>query len=73
MGTIGAIAVTPDGTKVVSGSDKEIKVWNINTGDLVHILGGHEDNIDSVAVTPDGTKVVSGSDNGRIKVGAGYG
>jgi WD40 repeat protein len=64
-----SVAITPDGTKIVSGSyDKTIKVWDIASGRLLNTLEGHTSYVQSVAVTPDGTKIVSGSGDNTIRV-----
>jgi WD40 repeat protein len=34
--SVGSVAITPDGTKIVSGSaDKTIKVWDLNNGSII--------------------------------------
>ena len=65
-----SVAITPDGTKIVSGShDNTIKVWDIASGGrLLNTLKGHTSYVNSVAITPDGTKIVSGSRDNTIKV-----
>ena len=69
IGAITSIAITPDGTKVVSGSsDKTVRIWDINTGELLKTLEGHTYNVNSVAITPDGTKVVSGSSDKTVRI-----
>ena len=66
---VNAVAITPDGTKIVSGSsDNTIKVWDLSTGKDLLTLKGHKDIVDAVAITPDGTKIVSGSVDKTIKV-----
>ena len=38
-----SVAVSPDGKYVISGSkDETVKVWELATGKLVHILKGHK-------------------------------
>jgi WD40 repeat protein len=58
-----AIAFSPDGTRIVSGSDdKTIRVWDAVTGQQVgEALRGHQSSVRSVAFSPDGTRIVSGS------------
>ena len=70
-GGVKSVAISPDSTKVVSGSggyDNTIKVWDLNTGKLLSTLKGHNDHIYSVAISPDNTKIVSGSYDNTIKV-----
>ena len=68
---VNSVAITPDGTKIVSGSsDHTIKVWDIAStgGRLLNTLEGHSSSVSSVAITPDGPKIVSGSWDKTIKV-----
>ena len=63
------VAVTPDGTRVVSFStDTTVRVWDMHTGEAVFVLEGHEARVSEVAVTPDSSKVVSTSDGDGIRV-----
>jgi WD40 repeat protein len=70
MISVSCVAVTPDGTKIVSaGGDRKIRVWNLATGAAVgEPLTGHPGLVVSVAVTPDGTRIVSGGDDRKIRV-----
>ena len=56
----GIIAITPDGTKMVSGS-KSLIVWDMKTGTRLKTLTGHTDSVIALAITPDGKQIVSGS------------
>ncbi len=57
-----ALAIAPDGQRLVSGSfDKTLKIWHLQTGELIHTLNGHARGVFSVAVSPDGKIVASGS------------
>src|ERR1700716_2600415 len=69
-GMLNSVAVTPDGTRIVSGSwDRTIRVWDLATGaPLGEALTGHTHRVSSVAVTPDGTRIVSGSYDGTVRV-----
>ena len=63
------VAFSPDGTKIVSGSqDKTIKLWDTSTGVVIKTLEGHSNAVRSVAFSPDGTKIVSGSWDKTIKL-----
>ncbi|HLO83992.1 MAG TPA: hypothetical protein VK203_03110, partial [Nostocaceae cyanobacterium] len=64
-----AVAITPDGQSVISGSDDmTIKVWDLKSGSEKFTLTGHSSYVNAVAITPDGQSVISGSDDMTIKV-----
>ena len=64
-----AVAVTPDGRHVVSGSaDHTLRVWDLATGETKTTLQGHTSWVTAVAVTPDGRHVVSGSADHTLRV-----
>jgi WD40 repeat protein len=57
-----AVAVSPDGRFIVSGSDdRTVKVWELESGRLLRSLEGHTGRVRAVAVSPDGRFIVSGS------------
>ncbi len=64
-----AMAISPDGKRIVSGSDdKTIKIWDSASGDELMTLRGHDDWISSVAFSPDGKRIISGSGDNTVKV-----
>ena len=57
-----AVAVTPDGQHIISGSaDKLVKVWSVATKSLVSTCAGHTGDVRAVAAMPDGQRILSGS------------
>jgi WD40 repeat protein len=57
-----SVAFSPDGTRIVSGSDdNSVRVWDASTGAELKVLNGHTGPVLSVAFSPDGTRIVSGS------------
>ncbi|MFM6310523.1 MAG: WD40 repeat domain-containing protein, partial [Dolichospermum sp.] len=53
--SVTAIAFTPDGKTVISGSrDNTIKAWDLKTGEVKLTFEGHNDWVNAIAVTPDG-------------------
>ncbi|GAB4285087.1 MAG: hypothetical protein Fur0025_16370 [Oscillatoriaceae cyanobacterium] len=59
-----ALAFTPDGTRLISGSyDQTIKIWHLDT-DKVDTLPGHNTRIKSVAITSDGQTLASAAADG---------
>jgi len=64
-----AVAITPDGERVISGSyDGTLKIWDTATGEEVRTLSGHEGGVLAVAITPDGERVISGSSDRTLKI-----
>ncbi|KOP25883.1 hypothetical protein AMR41_13365, partial [Hapalosiphon sp. MRB220] len=78
-----AVAVTPNGQKVISASrDHTLKVWNLDTGkkgffnfikNLINrrqlfTLNGHSSWVNAVAVTPNEQQVISASSDNTLKV-----
>ena len=59
-----AVAVTPDGQHIISGSeDKLVKVWSVAGKSLVSTCAGHTSTVRAVAAMPDGQRILSGGDN----------
>ena len=61
-----AMAVSPDGRRIVSGSDdRTLRIWDADTGQPIgQPLTGHNGvTCDCVAFSPDGRRIVSGSDH----------
>jgi tetratricopeptide (TPR) repeat protein len=65
---VSSIAFSPNGKRIVSGSDKMIKVYDTISGAEVISIRGHETWVNFVAFTPDSKRIVSGSEAGMIKV-----
>ena len=65
-----SVAISADGTKVVSGSEDKtakIVVWNGNAWAKQYTIA-HNDWVWSVAISADGTKVVTGSKDNTAKI-----
>jgi len=63
-----SVAWSPDGTKIVSGSqDGTIKIWNAITGVNIKTFTGQSD-VYSVDWSPNGKDIVSGSRDGTIGI-----
>lgn len=68
-GAVTSVAVTQDGTRIVTGSlDNAARVWDAGSGKPLISLIGHADKIWSVAVTPDNAKIVTGSYDGTARI-----
>ena len=48
------VAFSPNGKTVLTGSGKDICLWDVKTGELLKVFTGHTKSITSVAFSPDG-------------------
>jgi WD40 repeat protein len=65
--SVNAVAIDPQGNILASASDdKTIKLWNLQTGELIHTFFGHSAAVDAVAISPDGRMLVSGSFDRKV-------
>jgi WD40 repeat protein len=63
-----SIALSPDGTKVVSGSgDGAVMLWDVDTGKVIAKWTGHKLGVGSVYWSRNGRTVLSGSDDGTVR------
>jgi len=59
---VNAVAWSPDGTMIASGSsDMTVHVWNVTTGAILHTYSGHTSHVVSLVWSPNGQKIASGS------------
>ncbi len=64
-GPVRAIAVTPDGTRAISGSfDQSAIVWALERGVALGVLRVHEGAVNAVAALPDGRFATAGEEGG---------
>lgn len=77
--TVNAIAFSPDGRFVLSGSGScciygrsrnynTLRLWDVATGACLCIFEGHMDKVNSVAFSRDGLYIVSGSSDRTLKL-----
>lgn len=65
-GPVRAVAVSQDGTHVVSGSfDTSAILWSVHRGTAEQVLRFHESAVNAVAILPDG-RIATGGEDGRI-------
>ncbi len=67
--TIEAIAFSPDGSRIATGSwDETARVWDAFTGEQLLVLPGHTNWVRGVAFSPDGSHLATSSWDRRAKV-----
>ena len=66
---VNAVAFSPDSKMLISGShDNTVRLWNVETGELLHTLEDHTDYVLAVAFSPDGNKFASSDGDFTIRL-----
>jgi len=68
--SVNSVAFSPDGSRMVTGSDDNTaRVWS-RSGDVLYVLEGHAADVTSAAFSPDGEWVVTASEDGTAALWA---
>jgi len=67
-GRIEAITINPNGEILASASRDGVRLWNLQTGELLAVLGGHGDWVKSLAFSNDGRFLATGGFDRIIKI-----
>lgn len=63
------IRVSPDGSTIAAAChDSLVRLWDAESGELLHKLTGHTDEIQCVDFTPDGLQLASGSRDRSLRL-----
>ncbi|MYB94407.1 WD40 repeat domain-containing protein [Candidatus Poribacteria bacterium] len=62
--TIKTIAFSPDGQILAAGQSREVRLWDVRTGNLITVHEEHQGWIQAVAFSPNGKTVACVSSNG---------
>jgi len=70
-GVVNSLAFSPDGTLLASGDsyqDNAVRLWAVDSGELLRTLEGHTHGIEHLTFSPDGQMLVSGSYDGSVRL-----
>src|SRR6185436_11268748 len=68
-GPVNALALSPDGRFLVSGSeDLTLKIWDTATGNVLRTLSGHDQPVLAADISPDGRLIASGSADQTVRL-----
>jgi len=62
------LAFSPDGERLVTGSDDGIRFWDVRTAALLHTVIGNQGSIIDLSFSPDGTELATSSTDGTIRL-----
>jgi RNA polymerase sigma factor (sigma-70 family) len=63
------VAFAPDGKLAASSSmSNTIRIWDLATGKLLHVLEGHTDRVDCATYSPNGKQLLSCSWDGTVRL-----
>ena len=68
---ISSVAISPDGSQIVSGSGEQILIWKAMTGEIECELRGHSGSVLAVAFSSDGNRIVTGSGDKTVRIWSG--
>jgi WD40 repeat protein len=67
--TVWAVAFSPDGTKVLSGSqDETARLWDVETREQLQLFGLHDATVMDVAFAPDGVRLLTSSADDTVRL-----
>ena len=59
-----SIAFSPDSTKIASGAGRNVRLWDVETGENLATFQVERGSVNSIAFSPDGTKIAVGAAEG---------
>lgn len=65
---IGAVAFSPDGSRIASSGGSSLLIWDAQSGQLETSLQGHEHFIFGIGWSPDGSRLVTASEDGTLGI-----
>lgn len=68
MRRVVTLDISPDGKRVVTGSDRYVQVWDRSLKNRISIMSGHTNPITCVLYSPDGKSIASGSEDSTVRI-----
>ena len=69
VGDVNAVAFSTNGQHIATGSnDGTLRLWDVDTGQCLRALTGHESGLTSVTFSPDGLHIASGSHDHTLRL-----
>ena len=65
---VNALVALPDNQHALAGSNKIVKLFNVDDGDVLRTFTHHTNVVASLALMPDGLRFVSGSDDKTARI-----
>jgi len=65
-GQVHAVAFSPDAKQLAFSSFDVVRIWNVATNTILHVLEGHSNSVRALAYSPDGKLLASGSEDETI-------
>ncbi|KAI1032368.1 hypothetical protein LB504_013188 [Fusarium proliferatum] len=65
---VNSVVFSHDSKKIVSASNKTIRIWNAETGECERVLEGHSNSVRSVMLSHNSKKVASASQDETIRI-----
>jgi WD40 repeat protein len=63
-----AVAFTSDGRRVITAGFQALRVWDVETGQQLRELRGHESTVRTLQISPDGLHAVTTSDDKTMRI-----
>ncbi len=64
---VSSVAISPDSKYALSGGDRILRLWDMETGECLRVFKGQTSGVYSVAISPDGRYALSGDGDDTLR------